>query len=602
MSYTFNPADVFDFASAIGADTKQKGNELFFKHCPYCGEEEGNFSINLDTGAFKCFRATCDKHGHFVELCRDFNYHLDFGEVKEYRKLSQPKQPIQPTDMATEYLRNRGISAEVVRRYSVTTRNDNPNNLVFPFFDETGALQFVKYRNISKDRQGPKEWCEKGTKPIFFGMKQCVEFIDRLIITEGQIDSLTLASCGLENCISVSNGANSVAVNVTNCYDWITQFKEIIVFGDWEYGKGDKMTLLDDLKTRLPNTITIKAVRKEDYLGEKDANDIFRKYGADAIATCINNAELPPVRFIKKATKFKRKDTSNRPKFKTRMKDIDYMLGGGICYEDVVVISGYAGEGKTTFSSQLVAEALDQGVKTFIYSGEISANKTLDTLEMQLAGNRNVSSYTNEDGRPCYVVSDTVRERMQKWYDPLLYLYDNDEAAKTQPEELEAVLTVAENAIRCYGCKLIVIDNLMTAMEYVNDDLFRSQSEFVFKLKRLALVYQVAVILIAHPKKPEPGRKKYSFTIFDVAGSLEIANRVDIVMCYQKYTGEDKTCNALLHVVKNRDVGDLTGDKPIELYYSKRTKQVACFGADPNRAYGWESVELTEDDYELVGM
>lgn len=36
-------------------------------------------------------------------------------------------------------------------------------------------------------------------------MKQCVGF-DRLIITEGQIDSLTVAECGLDNAVSVPTG------------------------------------------------------------------------------------------------------------------------------------------------------------------------------------------------------------------------------------------------------------------------------------------------------------------------------------------------------------------------------------------------------------
>ena len=38
-------------------------------------------------------------------------------------------------------------------------------------------------------------------------MTQCVGF-DRLVITEGQIDSLTLAECGVPNAVSVPNGCN----------------------------------------------------------------------------------------------------------------------------------------------------------------------------------------------------------------------------------------------------------------------------------------------------------------------------------------------------------------------------------------------------------
>ena len=69
----------------------EKGKELFFEFCPYCnggGHDKETFSVNLESGAFKCFRESCGKQGHFVELARDFNFPLDFGyEKKKYKKL-----------------------------------------------------------------------------------------------------------------------------------------------------------------------------------------------------------------------------------------------------------------------------------------------------------------------------------------------------------------------------------------------------------------------------------------------------------------------------------------------------------------------------------
>ena len=34
--YEFKKSDVFDFGYFIGAEVKEKGNELFFKRCPQC--------------------------------------------------------------------------------------------------------------------------------------------------------------------------------------------------------------------------------------------------------------------------------------------------------------------------------------------------------------------------------------------------------------------------------------------------------------------------------------------------------------------------------------------------------------------------------------
>ena len=107
------------------------------------------------------------------------------------------------------------------------------------------------------------------------------------------MDSLSLAECGIENAVSVPTGATGFTW-VTNCYDWISRFNEIIVFGDNEHGK---ITLADGLRARL--TMTIKVVRRKDYLGEKDANDILLKYGKGAIVRAVESAEVPRLENVK---------------------------------------------------------------------------------------------------------------------------------------------------------------------------------------------------------------------------------------------------------------------------------------------------------------
>ena len=62
MSYELKRDDIFGLARKLNADIHQKGNELFFKYCPFCngdGHDKDTFSINLETGMFKCFRASC---------------------------------------------------------------------------------------------------------------------------------------------------------------------------------------------------------------------------------------------------------------------------------------------------------------------------------------------------------------------------------------------------------------------------------------------------------------------------------------------------------------------------------------------------------------
>lgn len=587
MSYIFSRDDAIGFARAVGADTREHGDELFFRYCPKChgggSRDKDTFSINLKSGVFKCFRASCDYHGHFVELARDFDYDLGFGEKRVYRKL--PQKPVVVRDGAVEYLATRGISEAICKRYEITTRTDNKNIIVFPFYDQDGVLQFVKYRN-AKFRKGidkNKEWSETDTMPILFGMKQCVGF-DRLIITEGQIDSLSVAECGFENAVSVPTGANGFTW-LANCWDWINRFQEIVVFGDNEHGK---ITLADTLRARLE--IPIKVVRRKDYLGEKDANAILCKYGREAVKTAVNNAETPKLENVKDLSTVESIDLNRLPKIKTNIPEIDRIIGG-LIMSQVVLLTGKRGEGKSTFMSQLVCEALEQGESVFIYSGELADYHFKRWLDYQLAGTANIQSIRNLYGDYEYSISKNTLNNISNWYKGRAYIYDNSWIP--EEGEFESLPETIEKVIRQYGVRLICIDNLMTAMEAVDDNfqLNLAQSNFVGRLKRIAAKYDVVIILVAHPRK-----SKDEFSNDDVSGSADITNKVDVVMSYQRSNADD--CNSKLQITKNRLFGKYAiKDDAIKLMYSEKTKRI--FSSDGDRHYGWEKVFSSPEEDEL---
>jgi twinkle protein len=363
--YEYKQSDVFDFAIFLGAETHEKGGELFFKYCPHCnggGKDADTFSVNLESGVFKCFRASCDYHGHFVELARDFGFKLE-QEQTRYKKL--PQKTIESKPKAIQFLESRGISADVCRKYNITTQKDNENILVFPFYDEQGIMQFIKYRKTDfiKGKDKCKEWCEKDTKPILFGMAQCEDFT-RLVITEGQMDSLSVAECGIKNAVSVPTGAVGFTW-LSHCWDWVNKFNEIVVFGDNENGK---ITLIETLEKRIQGKV--KCVRPEDYLCEKDANDILRKYGKEAVIKAVENAQLREVKYVKRLANVEAVNLSELPKIKTGIRNLDRACGG-LLMGHITLLSGKRGEGKSTLLSQFVGQAIDQGNAVFVYSGEL---------------------------------------------------------------------------------------------------------------------------------------------------------------------------------------------------------------------------------------
>lgn len=595
MSYEYKERDVFEFAKALGRDTRRKGDELEFKYCPYCNggahHDEWTFSVNLRSGAFKCLRASCDEQGHFVQLCRDFDFPLDFEVPKIYKEL--PQKPITVKDEAVAYMQSRGISPEITRKYEITVQEKHPNIIVFPFKDEKGKLVYVKYRktDFDKSRDKNKEWSEKNTQPIPFGMNHCVDF-ERVIITEGQIDSLSVATAGYDNAISVPTGATGFKW-LSDVWSWITKFKEVIVFGDCEHGN---ITLIDALSARLPKETIVKCVRVKDYLGEKDANDILRKYGTRAIRDCIDNAEIPTLENVKQLADVKTVDINKMDKIETGIRDLDRVIRG-MAMGQLIILTGKRGDGKSTFMSQLIADALNQKRNVFVYSGELADFHFKRWLDYQLAGEWNVNESENKFGDKDYEIPDEVVGSINDWYRDRAFIYDNTYIDDGR-SEFESLPDTIERAIVKYSIQLVCIDNLMTAMERVSEqsNLYLAQSNFVGRLKNIAMKYGVAVILVAHPKKSssESGQDDNDL----VAGSSDITNKADIVLKYSRCNPEEYQCDSLIKVTKNRLLGVLrtSNDSAIKVNYSPKTKRIWNAAVDDkssgySRHYGWEYVK-----------
>lgn len=594
MSYELKIDDIYGFANYTGAEVKEKGRELFFRDCPYCkggssGKDHNTFSVNLDSGAYKCFRASCGKQGHFVELCRDFGYKLDFGTStsgggkKEYKVL--PQKPIVVRDRALDFLKSRGISEATGRAYSITTQSKNQNVIVFPFYDQSHILQCVKYRNANYKAgvtTGSKEWFEKNTKPILFGMAQCEDFT-RLIVTEGQLDSLSVAEAGIKNAVSVPNGAKGFTW-LENCWDWINSFQEIVVFGDWENGK---MSLLQELNLKLPKK-KIKAVQQEYYLGEKDANDILRKYGRDAIVKAIENAKDVITNGVKRICDGKRKKLGDRERIWSGIPTFDRLIGG-LYLGQLIILTGRSGQGKSTLGSMLICEALNQGLKCFCYSGELSFDQFKDWLYLQLAGRKYITERTEVNGFKFYETTEYADEKIDAFLGDNAYLYDNSYIPEN--EEEDGLLAKVEMMICRYGVKVIFIDNLMTAMRGVKEtEKYTEQARFTERLHDIAEAHQVLIILVAHGKKTNGE----AFNNDCVYGSSEIVNNCDMIMSYykavQKAGAEQIKHSSELIITKNRLTGYITGtDAPIKMVYSVSSKRVCELGYT-EKNYKWETM------------
>lgn len=590
--YEFNPDDAYNFARHVGIEVKEHGGELFFKTCPYCKPRatRGNvrtFSINLKTGQFKCLRASCGISGNMVTLSKDFDFSLGnevdeyYRPKKRYKRLKQPKEAIKPKPEAIQYLESRGISEEVAKKYEITVQTSHPNILVFPFYDEKGVLQFVKYRktDFDKAKDANKEWCEASTKPILFGMKQCDDSFDTLTLTEGQLDSLAVATAGIPNAVSVPTGAKGFTW-IPYCWDWLCKWKKIIVFGDFEKGS---ISLLDELAKRLKDRV--EHVREDNYRDCKDANEILLRYGAEQVRKCVEESVKLPIDNVIDLADVKELDPYSIEKIPTGITDVDNLLCGGIPFGVVTIVTGKSGKGKSTFVGQIITRALNKGDNVFVYSGEMPNYLFKNAIDFQIAGPANVVEEDRRDYIKRYV-RKSAKDKIVEWYRGKCMLYDR---TMVKDEDTDLLNTI-ERMIVSQNARVIVIDNLMTMINKtrVKGSKLEAQSEVSNALEDMARFYNVCIILVAHKRK-DSGIDDEDMDD-SIRGDSDIVNSAGVIIHYNVNKDENTMENypRIISVTKNRVFGR-TSYRGWKVHYDEKSKRIYGDHDDLNICLGWDN-------------
>ena len=591
--YEFNPADLESLRAIIGTDTRERGKELQWKRCPYCdGGEHGDkwtFSVNMETGKFLCQRYTCGEKGAFVRLARDFGLELQDQARQEYTEF--PENIIyrfdawEATDDSKSYLLGRGIPEEITELYKVTSSADE-DKIIFPFFDEHKKLQTIKYRLTKRDpdKKRPKEFPEKNTKPILYGMWLCGDG-GSLVVTEGQIDALSLAAAGIKNAVSVPMGANNFKW-ADLCREFVERFDEIIVFGDCERGK---ITLVDEICKHFP-AMKVRKVRFQDYMHCKDANEILQTLQDDgdydpafqALRECVQNAvdaRVLPVRPLDAIDWYYSDDD---PVIKTGIRKLDDEIRG-LSYGQLVILTGYSGDGKSNFASQMVANIADQGTRCLIYSGELSNKLVKEQIAFIVAGaDRIVYDLQNaeEDGRASRRLrdEDETRNALTAWMHDKVFIWEDAPIITdgTDQNETAFFLQTLETVIRAYQIRFVLLDNLMTLLTVSEDkDVYRAQTQTTKKLKTLAQQLDVVILLVAHPRKSPSSSRE--LTQDSISGSKDIVNLADMVLAYTRHNDSEKASfPRRLNLLKNRRSGILLEDKDgIYLGYDSTSGRIA---------------------------
>lgn len=598
--------DELEFANRHLGEYKIKGSEIIPKYCPECHggshHDQYSFALNMDKHTYNCKRGSCGVSGAFWQLCEEFgekadsslefekkkeNYEYKKTKIKNYKKPTIT--PLTPNEKVLDYLHLRKISDEVIKKYKVGA--DERGNIVFPYYDENGNHVMNKFKLSHKYIKGKdkmKSWRETDTKPVLWGMWLCDES-KPLTLTEGEPDTLALATCGIENVVSVPSGSQDLTW-IDICWEWLEKFKKIIIWGD-------KDTAGQEMVRSLINRLGVERCWIVDG-NRKDANVTLYKDGKEKVLELFNAAREVPIQGLVRLADVEDIDFEKMPKIRTGIKEIDKTIGG-LALGELSVWTGANASGKSTFLGQLVIEAIDQGFGVCAYSGELSSQRFRNWIELQMAGKDNlVYEYNPILERDMPKVSKQNKARMRSWYYDKLFLHDS--FGSTKNTEL---LKVFEYAVKRYDCKMFLVDNLMTTFYDGGErDYYRQQSVFVGQLIDFANRYNVHINLVAHPRKQFGDIQKN-----DISGTGDITNRADNVFAMARVDKSvDKKGNPVdefydfdnkISILKNRMYG--VQDITIPLLFDKNSKRMYRTSYEGNKEYGWLKEERKEEYKEV---
>lgn len=298
-------------------------------------------------------------------------------------------------------------------------------------------------------------------------------------------------------------------------------------------------------------------------------------------------------------------DIYNKPKaeesfIRTGTMKIDARLRG-LKKGYVTVVSGLRGSAKSTWLSNVVINAIDEGNRCAVYSGELSDQNFMRWMNLQIAGKGKVEKGQYEG---YYEVSKDRRLKIAQWLNNKFWLYNNEYG-----NDFTAIIEILDKKIDEHKIDLLVLDNLMSFnIRSLNENKWDAQTDFVWALQKLSKSKDIHIIFVAHP------RKALGFLrLDDISGTADIGNAVDNAFIVHRVNNDFKRLTKqmfgwaddnelykatnVVEVAKDRDGG--TQDLFIGLYYEEESKRLKNFPTE-QKLYGWDNPPKKAEQMEIT--
>lgn len=410
---------------------------------------------------------------------------------------------------AWEWLtKQRGLSAELLEHMHVRPVEHPTLGMAVQFpYVRAGKPYAAKFR--SADR---KDWrSSQGVSRGLFNEESLRTQEGPAVITEGEIDALSVMQAGYLRAVSLPDGWTADGEKRGSILDAEADFRR----APWVIVAGDN----DEAGKSLPKTVAnILAGHDVRYAkwpdGCKDANDVLTKYGEGELARCLIEAKSidPSGGFITGISDLP--PLPERRVLRVGMKPFDYVLAFEV--GAISVGTGTPGAGKstlTTFAAYHVA--MHENIRVGMLAFETHPHRVRDQLA-RLHAKRPWTDLTERQRVEVSAVLDRHFRIVHRTYDDI-------ETGHNLGWLKSMIYTLAVRD----NCKLIVVDpwNELEHMPEPGESLTNYINFAVQQIRTWAEQYDTHVCIIAHPRKMMTDGRPRSPTGYDIADSAAFANK-----------------------------------------------------------------------------
>ena len=583
--------------------------------CPFHQEDHASFIYNKKAFNFRCF-GSCGrsydildvfmyKGATYAEACKKLfelaEMPYSFGElgVKTKRHYRYPHEvPCTDKSKVYAYFEQRKISRETLDALDV--RQDSEGNAIFNYYDTNDVLTMVKYKPSHKVQHGQaKCWCQQNsdTAPLLFNMNR-INVNSPLLICEGEPDCLSAIEAGFKNAVSVPLGSSNLHWIDENL-EWLDQFESIIICADND-DAGVKMQkeCVPRLGSWRTKVVDIPAIP----IGNtgrvtKDLNEILYVCGKDKVLELILDAKDSPVPSVADLSDVEPTEYEDVDGVTTGLKAIDDELMR-LFFGTLTIVSGQPGSGKSSLLTQLACNSLDNDIGTWLFSGELPNGVEKSWFNYIFAGPRNITDAISRRGNPYKKISTTTLAEINKTYKGRWHIYRDG-----YDNVLDKLIASMTDTVRKYGARCLILDNFMCIDTKTSEEELRSQTDTIKKLIEFAKKYQVAVILVCHPRKMDAGT---NVGIYDIAGTSNIVNLAHRTIGLRRVTDAERENAAkysekrrqllkydvIVTIVKDRMFGRQNID--VGLYYDPASRRFFGDMDEYDRRFSWDKKEYKE--------